>query len=252
MAEPSSSQEIIDLALRMGRLESQARELSRTARKRMIGTRIVGIIILLFIVIYLSYAYRRFSALDAQMVANSATTMIQDNLPNLRRSLQEELKNDAGKYVGMLEDQAKELPKTASLRLREEFRTRAEAKIKEVEPEVEQLLKESLAKTRKQLGGREIDEEQAKLMITDAVGQFKKDATVLIDKVYDEYAQLAKEIAHYLEMLATNSDLDERQKIHRNVIIAFLAVMGRHDLDFKIDLKQINASKILSGQEGAG
>ena len=110
----------------------------------------------------------------------------------------------------------------------------AVVEVKKYEPEIEVLLRASLVETQKDLGDREITEEDAKQMINDTVAQFRQQAKARIDKVYAEYALPASGIAEYLKKLATtkDADLSKREKIQRDAIRTFLAIMSRYEFDF--------------------
>ncbi len=234
MEKSNIQQEAIDLAVRIGKLETQAGDYAALAKHRMMVTRVVGIIILAVMILYLTYAYQKISAVNAEEVAHAAKTYLEDSLPDMRRNLEDLLEREAENNVKLIEGELRKLPQMGAEFVRERLQERATAEVRKFEPEIESLLRASIIETQNAVGERELSEEDAKQMISDMVDDFRKDAKARIDKVYEEYSLPATGIAEYLKKLATtpNKDLSERERIQRDALTTFLAIISRYDLDF--------------------
>ena len=212
----------------LSRTERELNDAVDSAKKKRNIMGIATALLAIAAVIYLSWAYSQIAQVDARTAVQLVEVQVD---PYLNRPAQEwaaQLQAQAPDVMARAEAAALEMPERASERAIEFVTDGLDAKMPEIKSEIMTMV-DDFAKGTKELaqeryGTTELNEEQMQSLMTDVSKEFERSLGEKMDELQQKYREVADELIAYLDELATSNDLTETQKIHREIIVSFLAL----------------------------
>lgn len=204
--------------------------LARLRRRR--NTMFVALLaVTVFMVSYLSFVYGRLAQVDAPTVVELAARQIEPSLNGASTTLSETLKSEAPTLIHKLEVSLLALPE----QLAQEGRTQLNQTIREsfptIEEELYRTLSDLIASTKAKAieNGINPDDPAAFDQIVQTIAPtIHEEARKTVDEFYRKYTASAADLIGYLQQLADNRNLDQRQQYHRQIVSLTLALMAKH------------------------
>lgn len=176
---------------------------------------------------YLSDAKRQFVETTPEFVANYAAGVAMERLPQTGTDVKARLIAYAPDAIATIEGRIEKLPG----RFADEIKVRAEKEMKTFGPELETELTKTLREALRSAAASGVagkgDEAGIKAFVDSLVTVYGQQANGLIDSVHAKYRQSGGDALAYLEFLAEGKDLDERQTLQRQALVAFLTTAAR-------------------------
>ncbi len=212
------------------RLKALRAELSdglAKARSRRQWTAIGMILLIVFMVAYLTFIYNQLVKVDAQFMADIAFPHLQHYVDTSRDTLGKQLRDHAPDFFDYVEKSALAAPEMGSTYVRNAILDKTSEILDQAKPQINQAVDDAINQIKTNSQGKGLDaKDQAQLdaLVDQMADQFNSDVTKAMDHVYDGYRQQADEILRHLDELAQGKNLDPLQAHQRETIIRFLAL----------------------------
>jgi len=201
------------------------------ARRRNRRSMILSILTLLLLTGYLAYAHHRFTQVDPEMAGNFAQSVIQSYLPEAQSKLEKELIDNAPKAVDVLEQQVRAMPDTLATRMESQFNEQLDQHMPEMETSIYNSVKTGLGQAKDHVSSMngKSDEEKFRSMLQELATIFGQESDKAIDEFHSKYTQGSTDLVAYIKLLSEGNQLNDEQKLHRDMLQNFLTLAYYHD-----------------------
>ncbi len=202
----------------------------RQIRRRQQAFAALSILTVIFLIGYLGYAYHRFGGdVTPDLVAAQLQLGFQNAMPDTKRQLEQNLKDNAPKVVTAAFDQLNALPEKYTTELQAEASKRLDAAMPAVGDKIYQSMRDALQQSTKATaaaGGQNADDETRLRNTLKSVSDvYAAETMKFIDTQHATYASDALQFTDYLEHLATAQHLDHRDQLHRDMFRTIFALV---------------------------
>ena len=220
-------------------------ELSDFARKELaddeksLRTQVwVKIILLLFIMSYMSWVYAQVSNMDAKFVAEAARGVLSSNIESYKTEAIRSLKANASSTAKDLgEHVQKSVPqwsKAAFTYLDSALKSASGELDKEIDAQVAVMVDEEKKQVEAKFPNASPAEKEAKLKEA-LIGRLSKTTTTLMNTVHEQYGRDLGKLVADLERLQKNQGLNKKEKYQREALACWVKMI-------KIQLKKAEKS----------
>jgi hypothetical protein len=211
--------------------EAKLRDAVQAAGKRRSLLTVVMVILCLVLAAYLGFAYWQISKVDADTVIVLAEQQVDPYLNQPASAWAQQLEDRAPDVIEQAGVAALEVPAMFSDRVVSYAEGKAEAELPELEKQFKEALSGLLDQVdetiRAEYPDGQIPDAEAEQMIDRVAEQFASSLEGEIDKIYQRYGEISGDMIGYLDELGQNQDLTETQKLHRQLLESFLALLQR-------------------------
>jgi len=223
MSEPSNNTDLTSLNSKLQGLEATVQETVRRIRRRNMINMAIMAVLLVFTAIYLGVAYSQFSTIDPELAATYARAQIEQRLPEVSRDLRQQLKDAAPGIIATGEARLRQVPAIATREVRDQAIAALDQHLPAIEEQVINLLREEVRKALNAHKKETNADKRFQLIMAD----LEKVTAQHIDLAHTRYLDQSREIMDYLEFLAENHNLDNRQQLQREMLRSFFLLV--HD-----------------------
>jgi hypothetical protein len=231
---PGPQSELHVLSQKLTALEAELRQSVKRTRGRNRSIAFFGIVTILATAVYVGYGYFRFgNEVTPALVADNVAAKLQDNMPQVRDQLQQNLKSNAPRYVGNVLDQLQEVATSKADDLQTDAQTKIDAAMPDVQSNLYDSLKTTLDESQKATNAApgSTDEQRFQALL-DALGQTYGTETIkFVNQVHADYATQAIAFVDYLDKLAGNQGLDHRDQLYRKMFRTMFMLVRAHEKD---------------------
>ena len=201
------------------------------ARRRNRRGMVMSIVILVLLTCYLGYAHHRFTQVDPEMAGNFAQSVIQSYLPEAQNKLEKELIDNAPKAVDVLEQQVRAMPDTLASRMESQFSSEMDQHMPELENSIYTSVKTGLGQAKDHVASQpgKSDEDKFRAMLQELATIFGQESDKAIDEFHSKYTQGSTDLVAYIKLLSEDKQLNDEQKLHRQMLQNFLTLAYFHD-----------------------
>ncbi|MCC6581461.1 MAG: hypothetical protein IT440_13575 [Phycisphaeraceae bacterium] len=228
----SGDAQIKALQERVQALHQRIDEVVGAARRRKNTALILMLFVIVAMACYLTFAYRELSQYNASeaamMLESQARTVLAEQTPELVKMLKE--------YAPEAADQAEAMLMGVPEMVDREARNLITRAMAEMLPNVEaELTKQMIAsvdaiKTEVGDDAGKTDPAKVQKLLNDIAQQLAKNIeTHIVVRLHEVYQHNAEDLLDYLNKLGEGKQLDDREKIHRELIIQFLALIEKYE-----------------------
>jgi len=240
MSEQENATDLSSLDSRVAALRTDMDAAVGAATKKRKVSIVMAIVAVLVVILYMTFIRNQFDKLFAATTINKLAdigdTWLNDTIDSKSAKLIAKAKSYAPELAVKLETQVMGAPEDLSKRFRAMVKDQLEAKVKEVEPQLIEKLKEVLAEAQAK-GGTGGTVSQAELndilkRVSEEIIKSGTDAIAQMRKLYhdggDSNTPGADQIIGHLNYLVKNQGLSEREKHQRKIFRQTLAVVAKY------------------------
>ena len=223
-----------DLEPRLASLHAELRESLERARSRARRTLVALILLVLIVTGYWGYIYSRLGALNADAVADLAyfkTLEYVNKSPELMSAALRDRAPDAFDYA---EAQVLQVPTLVANRIHDVALAKTQTVLDLSEPRIQQVVDDAIAKAKASTTAAGFDGKdpvQMEKLIDTLVAKIHADVRNGMDKIYLDYDRKAQDVVDYLDKLAAGKGLNAREQHLREVLISFLALDAKRQMN---------------------
>ena len=211
--------------------EDSLREAVASARKRRSVVTLAMVAFCLILAAYLGFAYYQIADVDADTVVALAETQVEPYLNQPAAQWADQLKERAPAVIDQAAEAALASPEAFSTQVVAYVEKRVQSDMPDLEKQFQEVMDRLIDKAdetiRAEYPDGKIPDGEAEEFLTRVAEQFGSSLSGQIDKIYDHYAQLSGQMIDQLDELAKNEGLTETQRLHRQLLESFLAMLQR-------------------------
>ncbi|NJL30382.1 MAG: hypothetical protein HC898_01430 [Phycisphaerales bacterium] len=217
---------------RLAALEAQLETTLASTRRKALTLRIVTVLAVGMMGFYFIYAHQQISQFDTETAADVLQANISEALPQASEHISASLKDKAPQVMEDAQARLLAVPhELVGVQLKGFLMHNLGEQILKVEDEVYQTIKVQLDGIKADhVSNRPqpLSEAETAALLDQVLRVYGSEASLVIDKVYNDYANVADELIAYMHKLGRNESLSRREEIHRDLLQTFLALMEQH------------------------
>lgn len=212
-------------AKKLEQLDIKMNEAVQSTRRKNILGLVASIILIVLVGGYLIYAYREFSGVNPDLAAQVTQSHFESYLPGAGNELERKLIESAPAVITEGEKRLLQLPDQLAANIQTQVEKKLDDEMPQMEKDVYAALKASLDQqlSAPRTAGED-DEKRFKTLLDNLAAQTPQ----RVDQIHEKYASQGDEIINALEVLADNQNLDEEQKLHREMFRTFLILARQY------------------------
>jgi len=234
------------LESRINDLRRDVDELLASTTRRTSTMRIILIIICVAMIGYMSFIYSHLATVDANLVASLAEMKIQEQIEDGGKRLAKDLNARAPALFDQLEERVIALPDMLAENGRNKLNEHLDNAIPGIEEDMTAKmfdLIDRLADKAYETNKDEMTEGDFQQLMDAVADEFVRDTLAMMDSFHAKYQEGADPLISYIDELASGKDLGNREKHHRDILLAALAILEKKAAESNAD--QSSKPKVL-------
>ena len=221
-------------------LERKLGDAVKSAKKRRTTLTVVFVAFALILCGYLGFAWYQISKVDPETVVGLVESRAQPYLNRPADQWAADLKDQAPSLVDQAGEALLGVPAAMSDQVTQYVQSTVDKQMPEIEKQLREaitgLLDEMQTTIKSDFSDGQISDEEAKQELTMVAQQFDGSLKQKLDEAFAHYGAITGEMIDHLDKLAGGQNLDEQERLHREILVNFLAL-----------LKQTQDGKVSSG-----
>ena len=190
-------------------------------------------VFLAFVLGYMTWLFGAVGALDAEALTSIASDRFEAMLPDLREDAQEYAISIAPELTDQAQEALLALPHTVGGWIEEHVSVETEKILAEFEMELEAnftaILESQISSIRSQYPDATVGE-LADQAIRGITGTYREEMRAAVDAMYERYAEKVRQLDRYLVHLQTSEELTETERLDKELIEAWVALVHTHQI----------------------
>lgn len=218
---------------RLRQLRQSADEWNRTTGRRWLFSAAGMVVMVLFTGAYLYWAQAKVAEVTPRDVVAIAEQQLRPVLEMPEAQLAQQFREAAPSVIAKAEQALRSLPEMAEMQAEAQIMRGVEEALPRLEQELSVAFDTALYAARDRVieqGGSVDDPQQVKAMMAQIAIHLRREMQAAVDMFYRDYVAKSSELVDYLEDLGQNRGLDERGKLHRQMLVAFFKLMQKYQL----------------------
>lgn len=222
-----------DIAAAQRRLADLRAQLDREAdraRTRRTVMVVVGIVLVLIVLGYLWWVKTQLDRVDAQTVVQLTVQQVEPYMQESPEQLATLLREQAPTVMRHAEQAMLQAPEMLAEQGKRLLVERMDRELANLQEGLYNELRDALDRVEQQAEAEGIDlnnPEQIQQQVPEIASRLVDEMENAIDNVYQDYQEIADRFVNHLDHLAEGTNLDQRERIQRQLIISFLAMMQK-------------------------